>query len=708
MARSTITRPARTLAVLALVFAGLYGLIGAGVLLSDATWSPKLALDLEGGTQIVLNPKRTDGGSGEVSQTNIDQAVEIIRQRVNGSGVSEAEVTTSGSGIDTNIIVSLPGKPDKRTEDLVTQAAQLRFRAVLVTGPGSPQPDPTATPTTTPTTTPTRSGSPTPTGTAGAGASPTATASPDATASVEAGPSPSASGNGRAVPRALRAATASPTASPAASPTVEPTSSPAGDATATPSPTGSPSPAPSPTDGSDLNWIDDALAEDFTALDCSAQRNRQGGGGDDPAKPMVACNTDGTVKYILGPAEVVGTDVSEARYGLEVNSQGVAGTAYEVDLTFTSEGAKKFGDVTTRLAGLDGVRNQFAIVLDGLVVSDPATNEAITTGSARITGNFDQATAQTLANQLKYGALPLSFEVTNKQSIAATLGNESLQRGLLAGLIGLLLVVVYSLFQYRALGLVTVASLVIAGALTYGLVVLLGWRQGYRLSLAGVAGLIVAIGITADSFIVYFERIRDEVRDGRPLQAAVEAAWKRARRTIIASDAVSFLAAVVLYVLAVGGVRGFAFTLGLTTLVDLLVVFLFTHPVVALLARTRFFGSGHRLSGFDPAHLGRTITYAGRGRVRPAPAVAARAAAAPAATEPDGARTRASVDSPAWGTAPTGTQAAAGRPERGGRLTIAERRAAAERAQRDDGRGDDGGGTEQDAGTGAATSGKDA
>ncbi|HEX2808143.1 MAG TPA: MMPL family transporter, partial [Kineosporiaceae bacterium] len=223
---------------------------------------------------------------------------------------------------------------------------------------------------------------------------------------------------------------------------------------------------------------------------------------------------------------------------------------------------------------------------------------------------------------------------------------------------------------YRALGLVTVSSLVIAATITYGLVLLLGWRQGYRLSLAGVAGLIVAIGITADSFIVYFERVRDEVRDGRGLQTAVENAWARARRTILISDAVSFLAATVLYVLAIGSVRGFAFTLGLTTVIDVLVVFLFTHPMVVLLSRTKFFGGGHRLSGFDAEHLGRAVTYTGRGRARahPTPTRATKAATAGAGSA----------------AASTGS-------------TIAERRAAAERAEREALMGESGTGrTDQD------------
>ncbi len=684
MARSTTSRPWRTLGVLGALLAVIYGLIAAGVIWSNATWTPKLALDLEGGTQIVLEPKRTDGGTGPVSQTNIDQAVEIIRQRVNGSGVSEAEVTTTGSGLNTKITVSLPGKPDKKTEQLVTQAAQLRFRAVLASAAGAPQPAATATG-----------------GATGGAASPSASgtkAPADATAAATASPSaakasPSASGNGRALPKAMLGATTSPTPATTASAARTP-------AAAATTPAAGATPSVKPTDASDTNWITEDLAATFEALDCSKPENLQGNGGaDDPTKPLVACERDGSAKYILGPAEVIGTDVKSASYGLEVNSQGQTGTAYEVDLTFTPEGTKKFGDVTTRLAGLEGARNQFGIVLDGLVVSAPGTNEPITTGNARITGGFTLESAQTLANQLKYGALPLSFVVTTKDTISATLGSESLHRGLLAGLIGLFLVVVYSLLQYRALGLVTVASLVIAGAITYGLVVLLGWRQGYRLSLPGVAGLIVAIGITADSFIVYFERIRDEVRDGRPLRAAVEAGWARARRTIIASDAVSFLAAVVLYLLAVGGVRGFAFTLGLTTLVDVVVVFLFTHPVVVLLSRTEFFGQGHTLSGFDPAHLGRSIAYTGRGRVR-TPAAAATPAGSPG--EPEDVFATA-------GAVPASTAPGRGGSTSGGsgRMTIAERRAAAERAARD-GAPDASGADPSGADAGATTSGRDA
>jgi preprotein translocase subunit SecD len=286
-----------------------------------------------------------------------------------------------------------------------------------------------------------------------------------------------------------------------------------------------------------------------------------------------------------------------------------------VNLTFKSEGAKKFADTTTRLFGLTDPRNRFAVTLDGIVVTAPTVQGVITGGEAQITGSFSQNEATSLANQLKYGSLPIQFEVNNTEKVSATLGVASLQAGLLAGLIGLVLVVIYSIFQYRALALVTIGSLVVAAVITYLVICYLSWRSGYRLSLAGVAGLIVAIGITVDSFIVYFERVRDELRDGRALGGAVEAGWKRAIRTILVSDGVSLLAAVTLFLLTVGNVRGFAFTLLITTLIDLVVVVLFTHPLLQLISGNRFFLSGSKWSGFDSKSLV-SGSYIGRGRFR--------------------------------------------------------------------------------------------
>lgn len=333
-------------------------------------------------------------------------------------------------------------------------------------------------------------------------------------------------------------------------------------------------------------------------------------------QPTVACSKEGEATYLMGPVEVDGSTITNASFGQRTNANGVATGEIAVNLEFNSAGAKAFGEMTRRLASLQNDQNRSAINVDGVVISAPGTNGPILDGRAEISGGFTSASAKTLADQLKFGALPFSFKELTSDQISPQLGTEQLQKGLLAGLIGLLLVVLYSLFQYRALGLVTVASLVVAGSITYGAVTFLGYANNFRLTMAGITGLIVSIGITADSFIVYFERVRDEVRSGRPLRAAVETGWARARRTIIISDAVNFLAAAVLYVLSESSVKAFAFTLGVTTLIDLMVVMMFTHPTLSLLARTKFFGNGHKWSGFDPERLGAAgVTYAGRGRV---------------------------------------------------------------------------------------------
>lgn len=556
----------RALVWLGAIVVGIYGVLTVGVLTGGAAFAPSLALDLAGGRQIILTPTLVEGAEQEITQADLDQAVEIIRKRIDSSGVSEAEISTQGS----NIVVSLPGNPDEATVDLVRQSAQLQFRPVLYVG--APEPVVAA--------------SPTP--------SASASASPDASAT----PAPSAEAS--IVPEDGASPSASPT--PEASPSAEPSASPSAEPDAGTSP-------------SDLSWITTDVQDKYDALDCTKDENLSGVTPGDPATGDVACDQDGVAKYIMGPVEMDGTDVATATSGPETTSQGTLTGRYEVRLELTSEGGKTFAETTGRIKDLESPRDQFAMVLDGVVISAPAVSTTITGGQASITGNFTQESAQQLANQLKFGALPMTLTVQSEEQISATLGQEQLEKGLIAGGIGLILVVVYSLIQYRALGLVTVGSLVIAGGVTYGLISLLSWTIGYRLSLAGVAGLIVAIGVTADSFIVYFERVRDELREGRTLQAAIDHGWVRARRTIIASDAINLLAAGVLYVLAVGGVRGFAFTLGLTTLVDILVVFMFTHPVLMLLAKTKFFARGHKWSGLDPRQLGRDTVYKGRGRV---------------------------------------------------------------------------------------------
>ena len=521
----------RALIGLAAIFAVLIGLIALGVTTNapGATWTPKLALDLEGGTQIRLAPV-VEGGE-EVSQEQLEQAVAIIRQRVDAAGVSESEITTEGGN---NIVVSIPGQPDEQTLERIEASAKLDFRPVLL-------------------------------------------ADVPSTASV--------------------------------------------DSTETPAPeaTEEAAPAPEPTDASDLAQVTTELQTEFDSFDCASIDETVVPPADEP---LLACETDGTIKYLLGPVELSGENLIDATAGVLTTQTGASTGAWVVNIEFDGTGAEQFASITSRLTALESPRNQFAVVLDNRVVIAPSSSAVITDGRAEISGTFTEEYAKTLADQLKFGALPLSFETQSAETISATLGSEQLRSGLIAGLIGLLLVVVYSLIQYRALGTVTIASLIIAAGLTYLVVTLLSWRLGYRLSLAGVAGLIVAIGITADSFIVYFERIRDELRDGRGLTGAVEAGWQRAVRTITASDAVNLLAAAVLTWLAVGNVRGFALTLGITTIIDLIVVVLFTHPLLQLLARTRFFGEGHRASGLNPRALG--AVYQGRAKFREPVAVKGR------------------------------------------------------------------------------------
>ena len=529
---SSVTKTARKrLSWLLALIVGFSGIIGLGMATNTAVASfvPQLALDLQGGTSIILSPTVADGQT--VTAEQLAQAVSIIRARVDSTGVSESTVTTSGNN---NIVVEIPGTPSDTTLQLIKSSAKLEFRAVLLTS---------------------------------AGVSTSVGGSTDASAS----PKPSASAS----------------ASTAATPNV------------------------APTDPSDLNWVTADVKAKFDALDCSKQF-RTPGQVDDPTVPLATCDFYGQ-KYVLGPVEIDGANISDASAGTISTSTGASTNEWAVNLEFDAEGTKIFSDTTSRLFPLTSPRNQFAVTLDGFVITAPQAKAVITNGSAQITGSFDKNSSTSLADQLKYGSLPIGFEVQSQENISATLGSESLKSGLLAGLIGLILVVIYSAFQYRALAIVTIGSLVVAAVITYLLIAILSWRQGYRLSLSGVAGLIVAIGITADSFIVYFERVRDELRDGRTLSAAVEAGWNRAIRTILVSDGVSMLAAVVLFALTVGSVKGFAFTLGLTTLVDLAVVALFTHPMLQVLAQRKFFSSGNKWSGFDAKALGGHI-YVGRGK----------------------------------------------------------------------------------------------
>ncbi|MGL3150690.1 protein translocase subunit SecD [Microbacterium sp. A82] len=517
MASSSPVRHAwKVLLSLLIVTAALFGVNAIGVYgFEKSSWTPELALDLQGGTQIVLSAVTEDGANP--TQEQLDQAAAIIRQRVNASGVTEADITTEGGR---NIVVQIPGVADEETRARIEASAQLEFRSVIFFG--SP-----------------------------------------ATEFV--------GEDGNATPYPA------------------------------PDPTANAIPTPEPTDGSDMAWVTEKLQAEFLAYDCANPDNES---ADTPAdQPLITCDDLGQAKYILGPTELTGDAIDDATSGRDQRNG-----AWTVNLTLDSQGAKTFGEISQRLyqnqlAGLTP-RDQFAFVLDGKVISAPQMNGVILDGKPSISGSFTQESAEALADQLKYGALPLSFTTESASSVSATLGSQQLMIGLIAGLIGLALVAVYSLLSYRALGAVIIASIAVMGVLTYIIVCILAWRLGFRLSLAGVAGLIVSIGFVADSFIVYFERIRDELRDGKSITNAVEDGWGRAKRTIYISKSINILAAVVLYILADSTVKGFAFTLGLTTIIDIFIFVIFTHPVMQILARTKFFGGGHKLSGLDPDALG--------------------------------------------------------------------------------------------------------
>ena len=521
----------RYFAVLVLILAGLYAL----VFFTGTSRTPQLGLDLRGGTTVTLTAKTPNGKPP--AKEDLELARQIIEQRVNGLGVAEAEVVTEGSS---NIVISVPGDSGERARELGT-TAQLRFRPVLQ----GPEPAAQAT-----------------------------------------GDSASASGSSAATPTDSGAASS---ASASATPTDSASASPTQSASASPgAATGS-----APADPNAPAVTQEQAAATYATLTCSS--GDQSSTEVDRSQDYVAtCSADGTLKYLLGPAVVEGTNISDARAGTRPTTG-----EWIVQLDFDSKGSTAWANYTAANVG-----KQVGITLDGKVISAPKINQAIN-GGTEISGSFTQATAEELANQLKYGALPLTFSQATAESISTELGAQQLEAGLIAGAIGIALVFVYALVYYRLLGLVMIASLAASAALVYACLVLLGRQIGFTLSLAGIAGFIVAIGITADSFVVYFERLKDEIREGRTLRSAVPRAWVRARRTILSADAVSFLAAAILYILAIGDVKGFAFTLGLSTILDLVIVFLFTHPLMAVLSRFRSFGSS-RMSG-----LGR-VDKAGR------------------------------------------------------------------------------------------------
>ena len=600
--RRSGSRPARALALLAVVILVMLISITGKETFSPSKWHQQfkvgLGLDLSSGTEVVLQAHTAKGApSGGAMQ----QAISVLEARVNGTGNSGAQVQQQGSDL---INVSIPGQPPNSVLQLVSTTAKLAFRPVYLVEPyqGSTTTAPSV--------------------------KPSASATPTSPAKSSTTPTASTSASPKASTAALSARLAS---SPSA--TATPTASTSAKATATPTPTASPSASPSSTASAATTYgnaslVNAATMKLFDKLVCKpgpnsttvddSWKNTVGytpgqDQYDDDTSQIVSCDPTG-MKYVLGPAVFEGTDLTSVGTGILQNT-----TQWVVTLTLNDKATSALGTQSTNqyndyYAGYqagnadDEYLDQTAIVLDGDVQSAPVTTTPITAGNFQIQGpspnGFTQTEATQLANVLKYGSLPLEFTPLTVQATSAQLGRSSLDAGLIAGLIGLALVVIYMFCYYRGLGVVSVSSLLIAALLAYLAVVLLSRYQNFTMELSGIAGLVVAIGITADSFIVFFERLRDEVRDGKTLRPAVEAGWKRARRTILVSDTVSFFAAVLLYHFAVSDVQGFAYTLGLTTLIDVLVVFLFTKPMVTLLAGTKFYGGGHPWSGLDPMRLG--------------------------------------------------------------------------------------------------------
>ncbi len=535
MARASRVRPGRTLVVFFLVLAIAYGLVALA-----ATWKPALGLDLQGGTRITLT------ALGDPDDESLEEARQIIDARVNGSGVTEAEVVVESGRY---VVVEIPGDTRRDLIDVVQRQAQLRFRLVACS---DQNPGPCA------------------------GAAPAALNRPAAMTDT---PAPSES------PAPSETATGSASPSPSESPS-------------------GPTPAPELGEGQEDMTVQEALAwqdapnpqaiEAYNAFQCPTDGSPVNV-VDDADRPLVTC--EGPVKYLLSPAVVEGTALQDAFAGIPQQS-----SEYVVSLEIGGEGRTAFADVSRALYG---TQKQFAIVLDGQVISAPTMNGVITNGRAQISGEFTQESAEDLATSLRFGALPIAFErESTVETIGPSLAGDQLRAGLWAGALGLILVLVFCLLYYRALGVVVLASFGVAAAAIYASVLLLSETAGFTLTLPGIAGLIIAVGVTADSFIIFFERIRDEMRDGKSMRVAVETGWVRARTTRVAANTVQLLSALVLYIFATGAVKGFGFALGLTTLIDLAVLFWFTKPMVSFLAQYRFFNSGNKLSGLSAETLG--------------------------------------------------------------------------------------------------------
>jgi preprotein translocase subunit SecD len=567
---SAPVHPARYLTLFLVMLIGVYLLV---FLTGDKQAKPKLGIDLQGGTRVTLTARTPDGSAP--TREALDQAQQIISDRVNGLGVSGSEVIIDGN----NLVITVPGSDSSDARSL-GQTARLYIRPVsyVIPAQGQGQQPPTEGPPGAP------PGAPPAVPGMPPGLPPIAPAPPGAPVAPPGDQTP-----------------ASPAESPAPQPRPYPQEPPPTPAPPTPAPPPTPgAPAPPGTPGipvpppptpnrdvplaqriADEKQLRQSADQQIQVLALQFQATRCGeddvlAGNDDPNLPLITCSTDGTQVYLLDKSIISGEQIDDATSGLD-QQQG----QYVVDLQFKGDASKVWADFTAANVG-----TQTAFVLDSKVVSAPEIREAIPGGRTQITGQFTQETARELANVLKYGSLPLSFESSEAETVSATLGLTSLRAGLIAGAIGIAMVLLYSLVYYRLLGLLTMLSLVTSGAMVFAILVLLGRYINYTLDLAGIAGLVIGIGTTADSFVVFFERIKDEVREGRSFRSAVPRGWARARKTILSGNAVGLLAATVLYFLAIGQVKGFAFTLGLTTILDIVVVFLVTWPLVFLASKS--------------------------------------------------------------------------------------------------------------------------
>ncbi|OBJ93902.1 protein-export membrane protein SecD [Mycolicibacterium fortuitum] len=577
---SAPVHPARYLTLFLVLLIGVYLLV---FLTGDKQAKPKLGIDLQGGTRVTLTARTPDGSTP--TREALNQAQQIISARVDGLGVSGSEVVIDGD----NLVITVPGNDGSEARNL-GQTARLYIRPVVHAMPAKPpaqqgQQAPGAPGA------PTAPGAPAP-GMPGAPAAPGAV--PGLPGAIP-GLAPVAPGVPGEAPAAPPAGAPVPAPQPRPFP-LDPAPTP-GEPTPAPAP-GEPAPAPGPAPApapakpgdakaalaqriSDEKELRQSTNPSIQILALQYQATRCGeddvlAGNDDPNLPLITCSQDGQTVYLLSKSIMSGEEIENATSGLN-QQQG----QYVVDVTFKSGGAKTWADFTAANVG-----TQTAFTLDSQVVSAPEIREAIPGGNTQITGQFNADTAKELANVLKYGSLPLSFESSEAETVSATLGLSSMRAGLIAGAVGLVAVLLYSLLYYRVLGLLVALSLVAAGAMVFAILVLLGRYIGYTLDLAGIAGLIIGIGTTADSFVVFFERIKDEIREGRSFRSAVPRGWARARKTIVSGNAVTFLAAAVLYFLAIGQVKGFAFTLGLTTILDIVVVFLVTWPLVYLASKS--------------------------------------------------------------------------------------------------------------------------